>query len=190
MAMKINGIGDSYTVPRVITDYLFKRFDPTMSAIMNGKIKKTVDIKAVLENAWNGVVAKSKQKPCNDYFKTLFRAKSLAEILDEGDIIFHCLEPKSGYSDSVLPEANTAGRDIGINPVLFFDSGPNVLVCALIHELAHVGGASTDRGAVLDKAHAAEKALMSCSCTRQYRKDVLGSIRILKSASGFGRRYA
>ncbi len=85
-----------------------------------------------------------------------------------------------------MPDADTAGRDIGIDPTLLFDADQTALVCTLIHELAHVGGASTDPGAPADQAHAAEKALMSCSCKQQYRKEVLGSIR---SGSGFGQRY-
>ncbi|NOT46453.1 MAG: hypothetical protein HOP17_01700 [Acidobacteria bacterium] len=127
---------------------------------------------------------------CNEYFATLFQKKTLSTILGEGDLVIHCLEPKQGYSYSDLPDANNAGRDIGLDPQLFFDNDPAVLVCTLIHELAHVAGASTDAGAAQPQAHAAELALMSCSCKKQYRKEVLGTIKGLGSDSGFGRRYA
>ena len=189
MVMKINGISGSFSVPRVVKNYVFTKFDAKMSANVAGT-SKTVDIKSALESAWQGAVQRSRQKPCSDYFKTLFRQKTLAEVMNEGDIVFHCLEPKTGFDYSILPDANTAGRDIGIDPTLFFGSDPAALVCTIIHELAHVAGASTDAGAAVEKAHAAEKALLSCSCKKQYRKDVLGSIRDLRSGAGSGSRYA
>ena len=189
MAMRINGVGGSFSIPRVLKNYVFTKFDAKMSANVAGT-NKTVDIKAALESAWQGVVQKSKQKPCNDYFKTLFHQKTLAEVMNDGDIVFHCLEPKQGFGYDILPEANTAGRDIGIDPTLLFGPDSAALICTIIHELAHVAGASTDAGAAIEKAHAAEKALLSCSCKSQYRKDVLGSNRNFRPGAGFGQRYA
>ena len=127
------------------------------------------------------------KNPAMSISQRYIRQKTLVDIINEGDIVLHRLEPKAGFDYSILPDANTAGRDIGIDPSLFFDSDPAGLVCTLIHELAHVGGASTDAGAAPAQAHAAEKALMSCACKQQYRKDVMGSIKDL--SSGSGRRY-
>lgn len=189
MVMKINGIDGTFPIPRVLRNYVFTKFDSMMTATMANGTQSTVDIKVALNKAWQGVGQRSNQKACNEYFATLFRQKTLAQILAEGDIVLHRLEPKTGYKYSDLPDANTAGRDIGIDPNLFFDSDPAVLVCTLIHELAHVGGASTDAGAPAAKAHAAEKALVSCSCKAQYRKDVLGSIKDIRSSGLFGQRY-
>ena len=189
MAMKINGVDGTFNVPRVVKDYLFVKFDRSMTAGMAIGPDKTVDVKIALEAAWKGVVQRSNQKPCNEYFKTLFRQKTLTEIINEGDIVLHRLEPKAGFGYSILPNANTAGRDIGIDPSLFFDPSAAALVCTLIHELAHVGGASTDAGAALPQAHAAEKALMSCACQQQYRSNILGSIKGLTSGPDSGRRF-
>lgn len=186
MAMKINGVDGTFPIPRLIKNYVYTKFDKSMTATLVSGVQRTIDIKGSIETAWKGVVQRSGQKICNDYFATLFRQKTLTEILDEGDIIIHRLEPKPGFDYSALPDANTAGRNIGLDPSLFFDPDPAVLVCTLIHELAHVGGASTDSGAEFAKAHAAEKALLSCSCKAQYRKDVVGSIR----SAGTGGRWA
>lgn len=184
MAMKINGIAGTFPVPNVNKiAYKYTKFDATLKANVGGNVQ-TVDVKAVLETAWTAVVQRSKIKGCNECFKLLLRKKTLAEILAEGDLILHCLEPKPRYTAGDLPDANTAGRDIGIDPSLLFDPDPLNLVCTLIHELAHVGGASTNAAAAADEAHAAEKTLLSCSCKKQYRKDVVGRIRILNSAGG------
>lgn len=188
MGMKINGIDGTFPVPRLLKNYVYTKFDRKLTATMTSGITKTVDIKSALEAAWKGVVQRSGQKTCNEYFATLFQKKTLDTILNEGDLIIHCLEPKQGYSYSDLPDANNAGRDIGLDPQLFFDPDPAVLICTLIHELAHVGGASTDAGASRSQAHAAELALLSCSCKKQYRKDVVGTIHKARTAGG--QRYA
>jgi hypothetical protein len=141
----------------------------------------------VLETAWTAVMQRSKLKACNACFKLLSRKKTLAEILAEGDLILHCLEPKAGHENDPLPDANTAGRDIGIDPSLLFDPDPLSLVCTLIHELAHVGGASTNATAPQDEAHAAEKTLLSCDCASKYDKNVVGSIK--KKAGSVDYRY-
>ena len=189
MAMKINGIGGTFPVPRVIKDYVFKPFAATMQANVAGGALKTINVKSVVDNAWVGVVQRSKQPLCNACFQKLFRKKTLAEILAEADIVVHCLEPKPNIAETALPEANTAGRDIGIDPALLFATEQSALTCTLIHELAHVGGASTDAGAARTDAHAAEATLLSCSCANQYRKEVVGSIQVIRSG-GVGSRYA
>lgn len=181
MAMKINGIAGTFLVPNVNKiAYKYTKFDATMKANVNGVVK-TVNVKSVLETAWTAVTQRSKLKACNECFKLLFRKKTLAEILGEGDLTLHCLEPKAGHETTPLPDANTAGRDIGIDPGLLFDPDPLTLICTLIHELAHVGGASTNEAAPPDEAHAAEKTLLSCSCANKYDPKVLGSIKILKT---------
>ncbi|HEY0283744.1 MAG TPA: hypothetical protein VGC23_00020, partial [Vicinamibacterales bacterium] len=157
---------------------------------MVGTIPKTVTVRSALESAWTGVVKRSKTRSCNECFTKLFHKKTLAKILDEGDLVLHLLEPKQGYSDADLPDANAAGRDIGLHPALFFDSDPLALTCTLIHELAHVGGASTDAGAPRDISHAAENTLPSCGCEAQYRSEVLGSIKLMRSVGIGGSRYA
>lgn len=177
MGMKINGIDGTYPVPRVLRNYVYTKFDQTMTATMVAGGEKTVNVQSLLNAAWTGVVRRSGNKICNDYFATLPQKKTLATILADGDIVLHCLEPKQGFTLADLPYANTAGRDIGLDPQLLFDPDPNVLICTLVHELAHVGGASTNTAAAYEQAHAAEKALTCCGCRKQYDKDIVGSIR-------------
>jgi hypothetical protein len=189
MAMKINGIDGKFIVPNVNNpNYRFTQFEATMRANVNG-IEKTVNVRNVVENAWNGVVKRSQQTACNECFKTLPQKKTLAEILAGADLVIHCLEPKEGKNYDSLPYANTAGRDIGLDPTPLFGTDPELITCTLIHELAHVGGASTNPRDPQEQAHAAEKTLLSCSCKQHYNKSVLGSFRIIKPGQ-LGPRYA
>jgi hypothetical protein len=119
MAMQINGIGGTFPVPNINKrTYRYVKFDATLKATV-GAILKTVTVRTALESAWTGVVQRSNTKPCNECFRQLFRKKTLAEILTEGDLVLHLLEPKQGYTDVDLPEGNAAGRDIGLHPWLF-----------------------------------------------------------------------
>jgi hypothetical protein len=189
MAMMINGISGTFLVPNVNkTNYRFTKFEITMRANVNG-IEKTVNVRSVLDNVWNGVVKRSKQTACNECFKTLSRKKTLAEILAEGDLVLHCLEPKEGKGYDSLPYADTAGRDIGLDPTPLFGTDPEAITCTLIHELAHVGGASTNPRDPQEQAHAAERTLLSCSCKQHYNKGVLGNFKIMKPGQ-LGPRYA
>jgi hypothetical protein len=190
MAMRINGITGVFNVPNINKRaYRYARFDATLKAMV-ANVARTVAVQSVLETAWQNVVQRSKNASCNECFRQLFRKKTLAEILAEGDLVLHVLEPKEGFTDDDVPDGNAAGRDIGLHAALFFDSDPLALTCTLIHELAHVGGASTDADAAPDVAHAAEKTLLSCGCKAQYRKGVLGSIKLMRSPGTGGRRYA
>jgi hypothetical protein len=190
MAMKINGIPGALVVPNINKrKYRYAKFDATLKATVN-TVLRTVNVQSALESAWAAVVQRSKTKSCNECFKKLVRKKSLAEILAEGDVVLHLLEPKEGSTDADLPDANAAGRDIGLHPWLFFDSDALALPCTLIHELAHVGGASTDPGAAPDVAHAAERTLLSCGCNSKYRAGVLGSIQFIRSVGTGGSRLA
>ncbi len=80
--------------------------------------------------------------------------------------------PKPGYTLDDLPDANTAGRDIGIDPTFLLEPDNVKLGCALVHELAHVAGATTNPGD--PNAGAAEAALKSCLCKDQYNPKALG----------------
>jgi hypothetical protein len=190
MGMKINGIPAAFNLPNVNKKaYRYAKFETYMQATVNGTVKK-VDVKNVLEAGWKGIVQRSMHPVCNECFRQLIRKKSLAEILAEGDLTLHVLEPKPGFTDADLPDANAAGRDIGIHPWLLFDPDPVALTCTLVHELAHVGGASTNSGETPEIAHAAERTLLMCSCKSQYRKEVMGSIQIMRSTGVGGSRYA
>jgi hypothetical protein len=188
MALKINGVTGTYTVMRLNKPYRNTAFEPTLKLRVTtdgGSQEKSFDVKMILEQAWKQVERKADLKPCNEYFKTLFQKKTLKQILVEADITLHCLEPKDGHTYAEVPDANTAGRDIGINPSLFLDKDASALACVLVHELAHVGGATTN--AIAPDAHAAELALNSCMCTKYYDKDIVG--RIERIGSGPDVRY-
>ncbi len=192
MGLQINGVTGTFSVPRILKNYRFVAFTKTLKVRItsDGKSEeKSVDVKSKLEQAWRFVTQKAAAyAPCNSYFKGLARKKSLKEVLDEGDIILHCLEPKEGFSSNNLPDANTAGRDIGIHPGLLFDNDPNSLACTLVHELAHVAGATTnpdDQDAI-----AAERSLKSCLCAGQFRSTSLGSNQDLQIIKPGGTRIA
>jgi hypothetical protein len=193
LALKINGIDGKFSVPNIISRaYAHRPFaDQTMTfSITSNETKKTetkqVDVKAVIGKAWGFVSGRAATYgPCNEYFKTLARKKTLQEVLNEGDITLHCLTPKEGHKSDEMPYANTAGRDIGIDPALLVE--PDKLGCTLIHELAHVAGATTNTRD--SNALAAELALKSCLCPSQFNKDELGLIRI-KQPGSRGSRFA
>lgn len=116
------------------------------------------------------------QKSCNDYFKTLPKKKTLKEILQQ-TITIHLLAPKDGSTYADVPAGAAAGLDIGVHPELFL-LGPSRLACTLVHELAHVAGATTDIGA--KNALAAENALKQCKCAKEYDDQNLGRIQTAK----------
>ena len=146
----------------------------------SGPSLKVINIKQKLDAAWTFATKRAAGKSeCNAYFKALRKKLSLGDVL-ELKITLHCLWPKADnptFEDFLkLPYGNTAGQDIGINPYFLLEEGqqPNRLGCLLIHELAHVAGASTyTEGA---GAHDAEAALPKCLCDKFYSKDILGRI--------------
>jgi hypothetical protein len=156
--------------------YEFGPFEPdpfTLSAeTTDGKtVTRQADVQGDLEEAWRFVTGTAAKYPsCNKYFKSLSRHKSLQEVLDEGDITIHRLVPKNKdrfgkgamYTQADLPAADTAGRHIGLNETSFLD--PEGLRCTLIHELAHVAGASTNAAPEDPRSLEAELALKYCKC--------------------------
>jgi len=185
MALKINGITGTYLVPNVLRPYKFIPFEKVLNLRITtdgGSEEKSFDVQNILDQAWKQVERKADFKPCNAYFKSLFRKKTLKEILAEGDITLHCLVPKEGHTYAELPYANTAGRDIGLDPGLFVDKDSAALACTLVHELAHVAGATTNPDA--QDAHAAEMALNSCTCVKQYDRDIMGRIELVGGGAG------
>lgn len=165
--------------------YRFGGFEgDTLSAKYgNGKVQ-TVDVAVQMNHAWNFAVQRAniQDGECNKYFKSL-RGKTLKQVLDDGDIVIHSLVPKEGFEFDDMPAAESAGRDIGINPLDFFTSA-HALACTLIHELAHVAGATTDKDA--PNALEAEEALNHCKCSSQFSRENLGFIEQVSSGSRYG----
>ena len=167
-------------MPNVISQvYRFRGFaGETLTAQFKDGTTKSADVSRQLKEAWGFVTQRADIKggKCNAYFKTLSRGKTLKEVLQEGNIVMHCLEPKVGYSYDDLPHAATADRDIGIDPSILFETS-HVLGCTLIHELAHVSGATTDNSKSNPHAGDAEEALNHCLCHSQFHLGTLGSIQ-------------
>ncbi len=176
--------------------YHFESFDEkTIRAIISneGSKKKPVTVELNLDQAinkiWLGLVNRSEMSTCNEYFKELPRARSLKKILlEDGDFSIYRLVPNQGKDSSVLAYACILGRDIGIDETLLFEEDPLMLLCTLIHEIAHTGGASVVKDAADPASLAAEKALPCCGCRKYYEEGKLGMINIQstgKYASSF-----
>jgi hypothetical protein len=190
MVMKINGVDSNIMPPSVYgRPYVFKGFDDlTMTTEQRWvKRKKTEfivghlneDVKKAVQKVWLGVVNRSTKGPCNEYFKSLPYKKSLTQILSEGDFMIYRLVPKEGYDRKVLPHACVVGRDIGLDPDMLFVNDPQEVICTLIHEIAHIGGALTDRESYDPELPlAAEKALKECNCLKYYQEGMLGLINV------------
>ncbi len=148
-----------------------------------GSQPREIDVAAMVQAAWRRIIAQAARKECNNYFLTLARKKSLGDVLAEGDIVIHCLVPKEGFDWDDLPAANTAGRDIGINPALLGDDIDG-LACTLIHELAHVAGATTNSASEDEQSRDAEQALNFCGCKKHYDRENRGSIEPLQPDRG------
>jgi hypothetical protein len=159
--LRINYGGCS--LPNVLSRvYKYSPFDRAMEVVTEGGEHEKIVVKDKIKAAWSVVWKRADHAPCNGYFKTLVKRKSLKEVLQEGGLTLHYLEPKDGKSFDKLPAANSAGHDIAINPNYLLDNEPGALACTLIHELAHVAGATTNTR----DQHAldAENAMKHCGC--------------------------
>lgn len=182
--LRINGIGGEYSVPRTLNvrKYVFGKFGETLRSGSGQEVDANA-AKRKLDDAWKFVTTRAMlHKPCNDYFKSLPAGKTLQQIC-QGTITLHALLPQEGHTFADLPAAETAGNDIGLNPALFFLED-DALRATLIHELAHVGGASTNPRDPYDKAIAAERALNSCLLATQFNRDNVGMKLQMLSRSG------
>jgi hypothetical protein len=164
-------------LPNVLSQiYRFRRFEgeEITAKFPDGSLKKA-NVVGQLNAAWNFVNQRANisRGSCNAYFKSLSRGKTLKQVIEEGSIVIHCLEPKNGHTYGDLPDADTAGRDIGVDPTLLFETN-HVVACTLIHELAHIAGAPTSKSD--PNAGAAEESLNHCLCVSQFRLGLLGSI--------------
>jgi hypothetical protein len=175
----INGITGTYSIPNVNKRaYKYRPFPPTLkfrvTTAPGQSTDITVEVKKKIDAAWRIVTSVAKNNnACNAYFKRLARGKTLQQVLEEGDIVLHCLEPKDGYTDADLPDANAAGRDIGIDPSLLAEKESKKLAGVLIHELAHVAGATTN--ALDENAIAAETALRHCGFEEYFNDKAVGA---------------
>jgi len=175
MPFSLVGINANRMVPSIYKNYKYVPLDKTMTFNVNGTPVK-VDVEARFNAAIALVTAKAQKGKCNDYFRTLQRKVSLLEVINEGLIFLYYLAPMKGFGEEVVPLANTAGRDIGVNISYLANNDPNGLACTLVHELAHVAGATTDKDAPEPKNLEAETSLLHCGCSKLFQKESVGRI--------------
>lgn len=174
--MKINGIDKNYGITRgPLRSYynygpfpktlIFDVTDPTTKKVT----RKSLNVKQEIDKAWLWITRKAAaHRPCNNYFRKLAVRKSLAQILKQ-PIVLHALQPKTGKQDSDLPRGASGGNSVGINLLLIAEQKQAALCATLIHELAHVAGASISKTSI-----EAETALKHCLLSQQFDPKALG----------------
>jgi hypothetical protein len=183
MALLFAGISSDILPPNINKrTYVYGRFEKTESG---QPTSASADAMKKVNEAWKHVENRAATGTCNQYFQGLARKLSLRQVLDEGPITLWLLRPRDGYTLEDMPLANSAGRDIGIKPSLLEPGNSLELVCTLIHELAHVGGASTNNDPADPHSLDAEKALKKCACASKYNKENLGYHIRTQNASKF-----
>jgi len=145
--VKIHVPGDGHTAPPpdAVATYL-----PYSDA---AKKKVVEDALFILKNNVKG------SRPCNDCFKQLPNGRTFDDILDD-DTVFICYDPSFSYC------ANTLGNHITINE-LTIKIGKWLVAASLVHEFAHVNGAT-----VTD--HKAEGTLSCCGFAALEDPTVIG----------------
>ena len=178
MPLQFAGIDTDMLPPSLLgKPYRYRKFEAPAPGKSGHAGPSAID---VAKAAWDQVVHRASLPACNAYFKSLPRHTTLKEVIDERPITLWLLVPIEGYTyDSPeVPLANTAGRDMALIPRLLEPAkgaGKQLeLVCTLIHELAHVAGASTNNRIEDPHARDAEDALKKCSYMNQYNEGALG----------------
>ena len=174
--MKINGIHKNYGIIRgpLWSHYNYGPFQRTLTyAVFNKKTntwtRKSLNVKREIDKAWLWITRKAATHgPCNRYFRKLAGRKSLAQILKQ-PIVLHALLPKKGKTDSDLPRGASGVNSVGINLLLIAEQNRAALCATLIHELAHVAGASKSLTSL-----EAETALKHCLLAQQFDSKALG----------------
>jgi hypothetical protein len=144
----------------------------------------TVNLEDKLRRAFRFVAGKSAlHVPCNNYFKGLPGHKTLADLLTENRILIGALVPKDGDINdgsnyAKLPAGNTAGRQIIINLMHVVAFEVAFIAATLVHELAHVGGATTDNSPLNPRSQDAEKAVNECLLPQQFDPTVFGYLML------------
>ncbi len=182
MPIKFN-FGAKYSIPRVLrTKYTFASIQAEYVLLLGGKEKITVNVEKQVTAAWKHLEEKcAKSQACNEYFKGLPGGKDLQEWMTGTDFTIHLITPKTNartgktYTEEDLPEANSAGNDIGISLFAFADmkGKTEAFAAMLLHEIAHTAGASSDAE---DKKHAldAENALIPCGLRQHWHEEAKG----------------
>lgn len=171
-----------YSVPNVLRrKFKFVSIDPLYTLTMSDKSTVVIDVRKQVTKAWDYVASHcAKSEACNKYFVQLHGGKTLASIMASTDFVIHLLQPRTDtrsgktYTQEDLPQACTAGRDIGLSLWTFIDTRADTaaLAAVLLHEIAHFDGATTNTDDV--DALAAENALLHCGLRHYYQKSAKG----------------
>ncbi|MFT3734998.1 MAG: hypothetical protein QM776_08240 [Rhodocyclaceae bacterium] len=174
--MKLHLGENRCSIPRVLSKvYKYARFDAVYSLRVGDSDIISINPEKQLTDAWKHIAENcAKSEKCNDYFKKLHRTRSLSDIMEKDELVFHLLTPIGKYTENDLPMGNGAGKDIGISLFALIDGRDDVkkMAATVLHEIAHYAGASTDpEGA---QALQAENSLVPCGLKPYFNKDAKG----------------
>ena len=185
MALRINGVTGTYSVPRVLKRYRFVAFTPTLTVSDTsdaGTEEKSVDVKIKLEQAWRFVTngaARAKVVQC--LFQEPVRGKTLKDVLDEAH------HPAPAGAEGRIYLGDFAGceyrrsRHRHLRRIAFQPRSQRIGLHAG-SRVVHVAGATSEQRIGKD-ALAAELSLKSCLCTKYFRDTSLGkndSFKVVK----------
>lgn len=145
---------------------------------------QTADVQKVILAAWAYVRDKcAAHQACNTYFKKLPGGVTLREVMETGGIVICQLDPPTPNPirprvSKPLPYAVTNGRQISLSEETIAEGHLDLsrLSAVLVHELAHVAGATGDPGDTVHGADA-ETALKHCLLSPMFDPNVLGTLQ-------------
>lgn len=147
----IHVAGDGHVTPIPLAD------GTTWGPYTDKKVRRTLDQALyILKHNIRGV------KPCNKCFAALPGGRTFDDVFDDATVFvsFDPSGPNSGVTDAV------GGREITIS-VSEFQGGRWTVAATLVHELAHVNGASATTAD-------AEKSLKCCGLSGLFRPGAIG----------------
>jgi hypothetical protein len=160
--------------------YKCGKFDRSVSFAQDGGAPQTVQVEATIRDAWTYIIEKSApSSACNTCFKKLPGKLRLTELLDGGDIVAACLVPGDGRTDNDVPRGWNDGKRLiafGLVEVIRGAADKTSLAATMLHELAHLAGASTNARAARDEAIQAESVLKDCLLGQHFDPDALGTV--------------
>ena len=156
--MKINTAGSGHVAPTKFADVEWKAFD-----------KHLARQKDVLERAIELLKHRRGMKSCNEGFSKLPNGRSFDQVIDDDGIwVSYCASTTS------LGTTEQGTKEITIFEKAF-QRGVKVVASTLLHELAHVNGAS-------QSGLQAEGTLLCCGFSKEYDKENVGSLSSESSA--------
>jgi hypothetical protein len=174
--------------------------------------RANIDVAAAFEAAARQIAGKcAKHRDCNEYFASLGKGLTLADLLSWNIVFFMWLaesrvgpapgkgEPYEAFDAMVLSKNyDTKYAEIVVGETALAD--PTRLAATIVHELAHIAGApgatDDDRGKVkrgtpeYKRLIAAEEALRHCLLHQHFSPGALGMIQESQGWRGTGKAFA